>query len=188
MKTQLRLEAFYTFNERFAKIRSKRINKAVKGITGKTSVEESRDDKSGKSVTGTEDCVTRDESNLTHKSAVKLSKKRKNKESEPSEARNIDPVMRSEGRKNTRQKLTARGRGRGSERRQANGRGRRIKSNGRGRRIKSSGLEDGENSSDGDCISENEKENQDEKLGRPRELRKVGFWLFSIFPAVLIIG
>lgn len=179
MKTQLRLEAFYTFNERFAKIRSKRINKAVKGITGKTSVEESRDDKSGKSVTGTEDCVTRDESNSTHKSAVKLSKKRKNKESEPSEARNIDPVMRSEGRKNTRQKLTARGRGRGSERRQANG---------RGRRIKSSGLEDGENSSDGDCISENEKENQDEKLGRPRELRKVGFWLFSIFPAVLIIG
>ncbi|KAE9449160.1 hypothetical protein C3L33_18941, partial [Rhododendron williamsianum] len=162
-ETQLRLEAFYTFNERFAKIRSKRINKAVKGITGKTSVEESRDDKSGKSVTGTEDCVTRDESNSTHKSAVKLSKKRKNKESEPSEARNIDPVMRSEGRKNTRQKLTARGRGRGSERRQANG---------RGRRIKSSGLEDGENSSDGDCISENEKENQDEKLGRPRELRK----------------
>ncbi|XP_058188296.1 DNA repair protein UVH3 isoform X2 [Rhododendron vialii] len=164
-ETQLRLEAFYTFNERFAKIRSKRINKAVKGITGKTSVEESRDDKSGKSVTGTEDCITRDESNSTHKSAVKLSKKRKNKESEPSEARNIDPVMQTEGRKNTRQKLTARGRGRGrgSERRQANG---------RGRRIKSSWLEDGENSSDSDCISENEKEKQDKKLGRPRELRK----------------
>lgn len=34
MKTQMRLEAFYTFNERFAKIRSKRIKKAVKGITG----------------------------------------------------------------------------------------------------------------------------------------------------------
>lgn len=34
MKTQLRLEAFYTFNERFAKIRSKRISKAVKGIAG----------------------------------------------------------------------------------------------------------------------------------------------------------
>ncbi|KAL0450637.1 UNVERIFIED_CONTAM: DNA repair protein UVH3 [Sesamum latifolium] len=33
-ETQLRLEAFYTFNERFAKIRSKRIKKAVKGITG----------------------------------------------------------------------------------------------------------------------------------------------------------
>ncbi|GAV72578.1 XPG_N domain-containing protein/XPG_I domain-containing protein [Cephalotus follicularis] len=33
-ETQLRLEAFYTFNEKFAKIRSKRIKKAVKGITG----------------------------------------------------------------------------------------------------------------------------------------------------------
>lgn len=36
-ETQLRLEAFYTFNERFAKIRSKRIEKAVKGITGSKS-------------------------------------------------------------------------------------------------------------------------------------------------------
>lgn len=39
MKTQLRLEAFYTFNERFAKIRSKRIKKAVKAITGNQSLE-----------------------------------------------------------------------------------------------------------------------------------------------------
>lgn len=31
------MEAFYTFNERFAKIRSKRIEKAVKGITGSKS-------------------------------------------------------------------------------------------------------------------------------------------------------
>ncbi|XP_042009529.1 DNA repair protein UVH3 isoform X1 [Salvia splendens] len=36
-ETQLRLEAFYTFNERFAKIRSKRIEKAVKGIAGSKS-------------------------------------------------------------------------------------------------------------------------------------------------------
>jgi len=35
----LRLEAFYTFNERFAKIRSKRIKQAVKGITGQRSSE-----------------------------------------------------------------------------------------------------------------------------------------------------
>ncbi|KAL6867323.1 hypothetical protein ACP4OV_015347 [Aristida adscensionis] len=34
-ETQLRMEAFYSFNERFAKIRSKRIKKAIKGITGK---------------------------------------------------------------------------------------------------------------------------------------------------------
>ncbi|KAJ8424494.1 hypothetical protein Cgig2_006917 [Carnegiea gigantea] len=38
-ETQLRLEAFYTFDERFAKIRSKRIKQAVKGITGKRSSE-----------------------------------------------------------------------------------------------------------------------------------------------------
>ncbi|KAL5679512.1 hypothetical protein ACJX0J_005897, partial [Zea mays] len=35
-ETQLRMEAFYSFNERFAKIRSKRIKKAIKGITGKS--------------------------------------------------------------------------------------------------------------------------------------------------------
>ncbi|KAH0470975.1 hypothetical protein IEQ34_000698 [Dendrobium chrysotoxum] len=33
-ETQLRMEAFYSFNERFAKIRSQRIKKAVKGIAG----------------------------------------------------------------------------------------------------------------------------------------------------------
>lgn len=39
MQTQLRMEAFYSFNEKFAKIRSKRIQKAIKGITGKTFTE-----------------------------------------------------------------------------------------------------------------------------------------------------
>ncbi|CAA6669033.1 unnamed protein product [Spirodela intermedia] len=38
-ETQLRLEAFYTFNEKFAKIRSQRIKRAVKGITGGSSRE-----------------------------------------------------------------------------------------------------------------------------------------------------
>ncbi|KAI7741376.1 hypothetical protein M8C21_000836, partial [Ambrosia artemisiifolia] len=38
-ETQLRLEAFYSFNERFAKIRSKRISKAVKGMAGSKSSE-----------------------------------------------------------------------------------------------------------------------------------------------------
>ncbi|KAF6175950.1 hypothetical protein GIB67_003438 [Kingdonia uniflora] len=38
-ETQLRLEAFYTFNERFAKVRSQRIKKAVKGIRGSRSSE-----------------------------------------------------------------------------------------------------------------------------------------------------
>ncbi|KAJ7552401.1 hypothetical protein O6H91_06G054200 [Diphasiastrum complanatum] len=38
-ETQLRLEAFYSFNQRFAKIRSRRIQKAVTGITGRRSTE-----------------------------------------------------------------------------------------------------------------------------------------------------
>eukprot|EP00252_Welwitschia_mirabilis_P021245 TRINITY_DN5382_c0_g1_i1.p1 TRINITY_DN5382_c0_g1~~TRINITY_DN5382_c0_g1_i1.p1 ORF type:complete len:1520 (-),score=430.47 TRINITY_DN5382_c0_g1_i1:9-4568(-) len=38
-ETQLRLESFYTFSERFAKIRSRRIQKAVTGITGRRSSE-----------------------------------------------------------------------------------------------------------------------------------------------------
>ncbi|KAK8959809.1 DNA repair protein UVH3 [Platanthera guangdongensis] len=38
-QTQLRMEAFYSFNERFAKIRSQRIKKAVKGIAGISSSE-----------------------------------------------------------------------------------------------------------------------------------------------------
>ncbi|XP_057816158.2 DNA repair protein UVH3 isoform X2 [Cryptomeria japonica] len=38
-ETQLRLEAFYSFNERFAKIRSRRIQKAVTGITGRRSAD-----------------------------------------------------------------------------------------------------------------------------------------------------
>ncbi|XP_002967370.2 DNA repair protein UVH3 isoform X1 [Selaginella moellendorffii] len=35
-ETQLRIDAFYSFNQRFAKIRSSRIQKAVSGITGQT--------------------------------------------------------------------------------------------------------------------------------------------------------
>lgn len=34
-QTQLRLDSFYSFNQRFAKIRSTRIQKAVSSITGK---------------------------------------------------------------------------------------------------------------------------------------------------------
>ncbi|RLN17931.1 DNA repair protein UVH3 isoform X1 [Panicum miliaceum] len=54
-KTQLRMEAFYSFNERFAKIRSKRIKKAIKGITGKSfpDTDEPEQDNPGTSKTTT---------------------------------------------------------------------------------------------------------------------------------------
>lgn len=50
MQTQLRMEAFYSFNERFAKIRSKRIKKAIKGITGKSFLDTDEPEKDGPST------------------------------------------------------------------------------------------------------------------------------------------
>ncbi|KAL4371906.1 hypothetical protein AHAS_Ahas06G0212600 [Arachis hypogaea] len=87
-ETQLRLEAFYSFNERFAKIRSKRIKKAVKGITGKQPSELKDDFNSGKSRRGnhleSEDKnfenlkATKESLESLKKPKVKESRKRKN--------------------------------------------------------------------------------------------------------------
>ena len=95
VKTQLQLEAFYSFNERFAKIRSNSIKKAVKGITGKKSLDlmddsaqdasksrkkrrvcpsDSREDKLVNSSSGAEDCVTKTESNSAQISTTKRSR------------------------------------------------------------------------------------------------------------------
>ena len=46
------MEAFYTFNERFAKIRSQRIKRAVKGITGKSSEDLMNDLEEGTKLKG----------------------------------------------------------------------------------------------------------------------------------------
>jgi len=83
------LEAFYSFNERFAKIRSKRIKKAVKGITGKQPsdlIDDSAEElsKSRKIGREPEDSTLeisggRDESlKSKRKSKIKQSTKRKN--------------------------------------------------------------------------------------------------------------
>ncbi|KAG9130142.1 hypothetical protein Leryth_019946 [Lithospermum erythrorhizon] len=48
-ETQLRLEAFYTFNEKFAKIRSKRIKSALKGVRGNKSEDVMNDSGEGDS-------------------------------------------------------------------------------------------------------------------------------------------
>lgn len=39
LQTQLRMDAFYAFNQRFAKVRSARIQKALRGTTGRLSKE-----------------------------------------------------------------------------------------------------------------------------------------------------
>ncbi|KAA8548070.1 hypothetical protein F0562_004669 [Nyssa sinensis] len=183
-ETQLRLEAFYTFNERFAKIRSKRITKAVKGITGNKSVElmnesvqevsksrkkrrvspsEPGDDKSEKPASGTESSVARDESNLMEKSTAKRSRKRTLGEPVPSEAGSPEPPMRTEGKRDTTKGSSARGKGKGRGRGQAVGRG-------RGKEKPS--FENAETSSNDGTNSDGEWEVQVEKLEGSHELRR----------------
>ncbi|KAK3033566.1 hypothetical protein RJ639_032414 [Escallonia herrerae] len=145
-ETQLRLEAFYTFNERFAKIRSKRIKKAVKGIAGNKSselmddsVQDVSESKKKRKVNpneawkGQSDKVLRkmqvgdagDEINAAEKRAAKHLRKRKTK-GELTE--NVDPLIQGVGRRNISKGLSVgrRGteRGRGRDRGRAVGRGR----------------------------------------------------------------
>uniref|UniRef100_A0A5B6YV96 Putative DNA repair protein UVH3 isoform X1 n=1 Tax=Davidia involucrata TaxID=16924 RepID=A0A5B6YV96_DAVIN len=183
-ETQLRLEAFYTFNERFAKIRSKRIKKAVKGITGNKSLElmdesvqevsksrkkrrvspsEPGDDKLGKPLSGTESGVAKDESNFMEKSTAKRSRKKTLVEPAPSEAGNPEPPMQTEGKRNTNTGSSARGQGKGK------GRGQAV---GRGRRKENPSFEYAEISSNDEINSDGEWEVQVEKLERSHEIRR----------------
>lgn len=191
LKTQLRLEAFYTFNERFAKIRSKRIKKAVKGITGNKSLQlmddsvqddsKSRkkakvsqsaagDDLPGKDSITAEAGVGKEETNSTEKSTSKQSRKRRNRF--PSEARNSEPPIKAVGRQNTNKGYTVRGSGRGRVRGQ---------SVGRGRRKQNSGFENAEtSSSDEGNNCDSEQEVQVEKHDGPHEVRRVSITVCSI--------
>lgn len=117
-ETQLRLEAFYTFNERFAKIRSKRISRAVKGIAGnKTSELMDYDASSGKKVKHEEDVAKE-----------KLTTRREKSELSTQEGK----------KKNTKEASSIGGRGRG----QSVGKRRRKKTNNLG----TSSDDDGNNS------------------------------------------
>lgn len=159
LKTQLRLEAFYTFNERFAKIRSKRINKAVKGITGNQpselmndaaqegsnsrkkrsrSTDEAGVDNSDKLSVGTEKSILRNESNSKGKSTRKQSRKRQTA-GEPAEGGQTNRQSDANGR--------GRGRGRGTSR-----------VLGRGKRKKDSSSAESQNSSNAGEEDDNELE------------------------------
>ncbi|KAK9108079.1 hypothetical protein Syun_024090 [Stephania yunnanensis] len=139
-ETQLRLEAFYTFNERFAKIRSQRIRKAVKGITGKHSLETdelsqevSKSKKKRKvGISGSEKPGTGG-SDILEKSSLKQSRKWKtSSEALPSEENNSEPSVPQENQQNT-TKVSSRslrsGRGRGRGRGKTSGRRKKIVSN-----------------------------------------------------------
>lgn len=193
MKTQLRLEAFYTFNERFAKIRSKRINKAVKGITGNQTsevmddplqeVSKSRkkrrvspvDNESEKPSKKLDESDVQNQSNYMDKSTPKHSRKRRNAgEPFPSIEKSTEPPMEAQGRRSHNRASRGNGRSRGR------GRGRGI---GRGRGKRSSGFEPCESSS-GDSDGDDGQDVLVEKLEGPDEVRRVSY---NLFCALLII-
>lgn len=108
VQTQLRLEAFYTFNDRFAKIRSQRIKKAVKGITGNQSSEmmDELPQEGSKSKKRRKVGISGSENPgiavVSEKSTLKQSRKRKTgSEALPSEERNSEPPVPQENRQNT---------------------------------------------------------------------------------------
>lgn len=138
-ETQLRLEAFYTFNERFAKIRSQRIKKAVKGITGKSSAELMGDiaqaSSSGKKRGGKSSALEKHKpehySEVKDNSTRKASRKPKRQKIESLQSENGvgDMLTPEEGRRINKNDLAANSSGRrGRVRERSRGRGR-----GRGR-------------------------------------------------------
>ncbi|CAA7032062.1 unnamed protein product [Microthlaspi erraticum] len=146
-ETQLRMEAFYSFNERFAKIRSKRIKKAVKGIGGGLSSEVVHNLQEGP-INGNKKRLAphETEDNTSEKDSNKAGEKEKNKR-KPSSSRGRGGAQK---------------RGRGTR----TGRGR-----GRGRRDLLPELSDG---SSGDDVDKNDKvvDLQEEKQGNPQIVRR----------------
>lgn len=129
-ETQLRLEAFYTFNQRFAKIRSNRIQKAVTRITGHRSSElmdfppddtespptkkprRNKAQNAAKKVTvdGSEQALNTSPTNSYVSQEEKLVglKRKKAKDTSQVKGRAVDPCKRGRGR--GRGRMTSRGR------------------------------------------------------------------------------
>lgn len=175
MKTQLRLEAFYTFNERFAKIRSKRIKKAVKDITGKQSIELTDDAKEDVSRSrkkrkvghrdvsgeGMEEVVAGNQSSCMKKSNSTCKRSRISSDHNDTQHPEQDVPLKSKSktkRRNTKENAGARGRGVG-----------------RGRRRQTE-----TSSSDDNSINDDDDETCVEKLEEPQELRRVIFHLYVV--------
>ncbi|CAL1391910.1 unnamed protein product [Linum trigynum] len=185
-ETQLRLEAFYTFNERFAKIRSKRIKKAVKGITGKSSstvlddvpeeahelTKKRRATPAESELKSAEGSILSSDHNLSGKSTTKRSKKASTTAKDiSSEKEESGQELLSGNRQQTAEGSNKCGRGRGSGGRKGKGKG--IGSGrGRGRGRRSRGLEpSGQSSGDTESSSE-EHEDQIQNSKRPNEVRR----------------
>lgn len=171
------MEAFYTFNEKFAKIRSNRIKKAVRGITGNQTLEPVEDDVDEVSKSRKKRKAIPSKS---EKSAAKRSRKGKVEGNlVASEAGDQDPGTQAEGRQNnagTSGNGRVRGRGRDS------GRGKVV----RRKRKGSPASEISEtSSSDGDRNTEQELQSKSEV---PSEVRRVRLLLFGLHQCINIMS
>ncbi|PKA54841.1 DNA repair protein UVH3 [Apostasia shenzhenica] len=133
-ETQLRLEAFYSFNERFAKIRSQRIKKAIKGITGTCSDIAGEFSSRGKRKISPCDNDVHQPENDAHRSTnIEGISSKQRMGAEPQTQLTHGSAQSSEqdggGRRGRDERVNARARGRGQGRHRARGRGR---SKGRG--------------------------------------------------------
>ncbi|XP_016496710.2 DNA repair protein UVH3 [Nicotiana tabacum] len=177
-ETQLRLEAFYTFNERFAKIRSKRIKKAVKLMTGNksmnlmdASVQDApenlkkrelkfnnvEEEKIEDPLTGLESAGADYEETKTKRSVGKQSRKRKGEHLQPE---HLEPPEGSGSKQNTNKKSS------GSIR------GGRKTARSVGKASKKSCSRSFKTSSEGEKDSDIEQQSQIEKLEKPKQARR----------------
>lgn len=194
MKTQLRMEAFYTFNERFAKIRSKRIKKAVKGIMGNQSSEviddaapqvsksrkkrrvspvQSEDNKTGEPSNKNEDRGSRSRRKSMEKSVPKPPRKRQNPgKHATSEISTPEPLLQAARRQKAIKQSSGNGRSRG---------------NGAGRKWNKANTDfEGSETSSSSGNSGNECQEVDgEKLDRPQVVRRVSIPPLPCLIAVL---
>lgn len=189
MKTQLRLEAFYTFNERFAKIRSKRIKKAVKGITG-NQTSESLDNavqegtQSGKRSRGSSgklnygqevpinarNCTTaKNESTASEKTTAKQSRGRRIQKPVPLDVGSSEAPVQAGPKQCNYKEPMQNGRGKGRKKAHGVGRGK-----GRGRIPENDGKIGGTSSSYSN--SGNDEEVPAQKLEKSNEVRRVSFF------------
>ncbi|XP_017242123.2 DNA repair protein UVH3 [Daucus carota subsp. sativus] len=179
-ETQLRLEAFYSFNERFAKIRSRRVKEAVKlsrgdkasGLMDDTKLGNPKGSKrrklsSGRAGPGEDvsisDGLAAGQESKSNEAATAGCSRKKKVHGEPCtpEEKNSESLMQAVGRENTngRSKLGCRGRSRGR------GKGRSGK---RGRGKESSTFDCAEISSSDKL----DKDQPDEKHDRSHQVRR----------------
>lgn len=187
------MEAFYTFNERFAKIRSKRIKKAVKGITGKKSLdlmdESLQDgqrskkkrrvnqdvavgDESEKASRGQEYAESGNEANITERFNEKKSVNTRAREEPLHAGSNRQGLLEEESFKIQSKGVSVRGRGRG---------GRGDYSFKKGKRKSDSSSKYLGSDSEDESSSENDEDFQ-VGFGEPHQVRRVSLVLhFSSF-------